>query len=129
MDQFFCLVQRQSKDQNRLKLKVVPELSLLQKSGSAEIKFASILLSLKQFMYKFLYNSEIIFDFVILHGSKNSIRKFKSNWQFRSRKSCTRAVPVMTVIGLLLLVFLVILLQIYNQSLLLQGFSVDWNGN
>jgi len=38
------------------------------------------------------------------------------------------AVPVMTVIGLLLLVFLVILLQIYNQSLLLQGFSVDWNG-
>ena len=29
------------------------------------------------------------------------------------------AVPVMTVIGLLLLVFLVILLQIYNQSLLL----------
>ena len=34
------------------------------------------------------------------------------------------AVPVMTVIGLLLLVFLVILLQIYNQSLLLQGFSV-----
>ena len=39
------------------------------------------------------------------------------------------AVPIMTVIGLLLLVFLVILLQIYNQSLLLQGFSVDWNGN
>jgi len=39
------------------------------------------------------------------------------------------SVPVMTVIGLLLLVFLVILLQIYNQSLLLQGFSVDWNGN
>ena len=38
-------------------------------------------------------------------------------------------VPIMTVIGLLLLVFLVILLQIYNQSLLLQGFSVDWNGN
>ena len=25
--------------------------------------------------------------------------------------------------------FLIILLQIYNQSLLLQGFSVDWNGN
>ena len=25
--------------------------------------------------------------------------------------------------------FLVILLQIYNQSFLLQGFSVDWNGN
>ena len=39
------------------------------------------------------------------------------------------AVPIMTFIGLLLLVFLVILLQIYNQSLLLQGFSVDWNGN
>ena len=39
------------------------------------------------------------------------------------------AVPIMTVIGLLLLVFLVILLQIYNQSLLLQGFSIDWNGN
>ena len=38
------------------------------------------------------------------------------------------AVPVMALIGVLLLVFLVILLQIYNQSLLLQGFSVDWNG-
>ena len=39
-----------------------------------------------------------------------------------------RAVPVMALIGVLLLVFLVIMLQIYNQSLLLQGFSVDWNG-
>ena len=38
------------------------------------------------------------------------------------------AVPVMAFIGVLLLVFLVIMLQIYNQSLLLQGFSVDWNG-
>ncbi len=38
------------------------------------------------------------------------------------------AVPVMALIGTLLLVFLVIMLQIYNQSLLLQGFSVDWNG-
>ena len=38
------------------------------------------------------------------------------------------SVPVMAFIGLLLLVFLVIMLQIYNQSLLLQGFSVDWNG-
>ena len=38
------------------------------------------------------------------------------------------AVPVMAIIGVLLLVFLVILLQIYNQSLLLQGFTVDWNG-
>ena len=38
------------------------------------------------------------------------------------------AVPVMALVGVLLLVFLVIMLQIYNQSLLLQGFSVDWNG-
>ena len=38
------------------------------------------------------------------------------------------AVPVMALVGVLLLVFVVILLQIYNQSLLLQGFSVDWNG-
>tara|TARA_B100000700_G_C14406391_1_gene561554 strand:- start:129 stop:329 length:201 start_codon:yes stop_codon:yes gene_type:complete len=38
------------------------------------------------------------------------------------------AVPVMALIGVLLLVFLVIMLQIYNQSLLLQGFSVEWNG-
>ncbi len=38
------------------------------------------------------------------------------------------AAPVMAFIGILLLVFLVIMLQIYNQSLLLQGFSVDWNG-
>ena len=39
------------------------------------------------------------------------------------------AAPVMTIIGVLLLVFLVIMLQIYNQSVLLQGFSVDWSGN
>ena len=38
------------------------------------------------------------------------------------------AVPVMALVGVLLLVFLVIMLQIYNQSVLLQGFSVDWNG-
>ncbi len=38
------------------------------------------------------------------------------------------AVPVMAFVGLMLLVFLVIMLQIYNQSLLLQGFTVDWNG-
>ena len=38
------------------------------------------------------------------------------------------AVPVMAFIGTMLLVFLVIMLQIYNQSLVLQGFSVDWNG-
>ena len=38
------------------------------------------------------------------------------------------AVPVMALIGVLLLTFLVIMLQIYNQSLLLQGFTVDWNG-
>ncbi len=38
------------------------------------------------------------------------------------------AVPGMALVGVLLLVFLVIMLQIYNQSLLLQGFSVDWNG-
>ena len=36
--------------------------------------------------------------------------------------------PVMAGIGVLLLVFLVIMLQVYNQSLLFQGFSVDWNG-
>ena len=38
------------------------------------------------------------------------------------------AVPVMAFIGSLLLVFLVIMLQIYNESLLIQGFSIDWNG-
>ena len=38
------------------------------------------------------------------------------------------AAPVMGLIGVLLLVFLVIMLQIFNQSLLLQGFTVDWNG-
>ena len=38
------------------------------------------------------------------------------------------AVPVMAFIGCGLLVFLVIMLQVYNQSLLLEGFSVDWNG-
>ena len=38
------------------------------------------------------------------------------------------AAPVMALVGSLLLVFLVIMLSIYNQSVLLQGFSVDWNG-
>ena len=38
------------------------------------------------------------------------------------------AVPVMAFVGAMLLVFLVIMLQIYNESLLLQGFSVNWNG-
>ena len=83
-------------------------------------------------MYKFLYNSEIILDFGIQHGSKNSIRKLlKAIGNSGQGKVVPGwgAVPIMTVIGLLLLVFLVILLQIYNQSLLLQGFSVDWNGS
>ncbi len=38
------------------------------------------------------------------------------------------ATPVMAGVGVLLLVFLVIMLQVYNQSLLFQGFTVDWNG-
>ncbi len=38
------------------------------------------------------------------------------------------AVPVMALIGGFLLLFLVIMLQSYNESLLLEGFSVDWNG-
>ena len=38
------------------------------------------------------------------------------------------ATPVMGLIGALLIIFLVIMLNIYNQSVLLQGFSVDWNG-
>ena len=36
--------------------------------------------------------------------------------------------PVMAFVGALLLVFLVIMLQVYNESLLLQGITVDWNG-
>ena len=83
-------------------------------------------------MYKFLYNSEIIFDFVFQMGQKTaigSLLKAIGNSGQGKVVPGWGAVPVMTVIGLLLLVFLVILLQIYNQSLLLQGFSVDWNGN
>ena len=36
--------------------------------------------------------------------------------------------PAMAFIGVMLLVFLTIMLQVYNQSLLLQGISVGWNG-
>ena len=36
--------------------------------------------------------------------------------------------PAMAFIGLMLLVFLTIMLQVYNQSLLLQGITIDWNG-
>ena len=83
-------------------------------------------------MYKFLYNNEIIFDFVNQMGQKTalgSLLKAIGNSGQGKVVPGWGAVPVMTVIGLLLLIFLVILLQIYNQSLLLQGFSVDWNGN
>ena len=38
------------------------------------------------------------------------------------------ATPVMGFVGAMLIIFLVIMLNIYNQSVLLQGFSVDWNG-
>ena len=72
-------------------------------------------------MYKFLYNSEIIFDFVIFNmGQKTalgSLLKAIGNSGQGKVVPGWGAVPVMTVIGLLLLVFLVILLQIYNQSL------------
>jgi photosystem II PsbH protein len=84
-------------------------------------------------MYNFLYNSEIIFDFVnstwVKKTALGSLLKAIGNSGQGKVVPGWGAVPVMTVIGLLLLVFLVILLQIYNQSLLLQGFSVDWNGN
>ena len=83
-------------------------------------------------MYKFLYNNEIIFDFVNQMGQKTalgSLLKAIGNSGQGKVVPGWGAVPVMTIIGLLLLVFLVILLQIYNQSLLLQGCSVDWNGN
>ena len=84
-------------------------------------------------MYKFLYNNEIIYDFVNSIMGQNtalgSLLKAIGNSGQGKVVPGWGAVPVMTVIGLLLLVFLVILLQIYNQSLLLQGFSVDWNGN
>ena len=36
--------------------------------------------------------------------------------------------PVMLFVGTLFVLFLVIMLQVYNQSILFQGFTVDWNG-
>ena len=38
------------------------------------------------------------------------------------------AAPVMAFVGTMLLVFLVIMLNVYNQSVLFEGFSIDWNG-
>ncbi len=84
-------------------------------------------------MYEFLYNRRNNIRFCEFNmGQKTalgSLLKAIGNSGQGKVVPGWGAVPVMTVIGLLLLVFLVILLQIYNQSLLLQGFSVDWNGN
>ena len=38
------------------------------------------------------------------------------------------ATPVLGFVGLMFIVFLVIMLNVYNQSVLFQGFTVDWNG-
>ncbi|MCP4972751.1 MAG: photosystem II reaction center protein PsbH [Prochlorococcus sp.] len=38
------------------------------------------------------------------------------------------ATPVMGGIMVMLLIFLLVILQIYNQSLLLEGINVEWNG-
>ena len=77
-------------------------------------------------MYKFLYNSEIIFDFVIQMGQKTalgSLLKAIGNSGQGKVVPGWGAVPVMTVIGLLLLVFLVILLQIYLIHLNITSFT------
>ena len=36
--------------------------------------------------------------------------------------------PVMGIFMVLFLVFLLVILQLYNQSLILEGINVNWNG-
>ena len=36
--------------------------------------------------------------------------------------------PVMAGLGVMLLIFMLTILQIYNKSLLIQGINVDWTG-